>query len=260
MVFELLERIPVFVLVVFRLAGMMLFAPLFGSTRIPRRVRVLLILVLALGISGTIEHSVELPGTTWALAAGIGGEMMFGLAMGTIISLVFIAAQWAGEIIGQQMGLNLSEVFDPQFGAHGSLMGDMYFMITLVVFLSIGGHRQMLTAVRASFDVLPLLSVGVGKPVLDLLTGLLLSSTQLAIQLAAPMLVTMLIVDLALGLIGKTLPQFNVMMAGLTLRSAVGMVVVICGLVLTSSVMTRAIGDAMQTVRDGWVTPQLAAR
>src|SRR4051812_12277327 len=107
---DLLHLVPTFVLVFFRLAGMMLFAPLFGSARLPRRVRAMLVLVLALGVTPGVPH-VDLPGNTWQLAAAIGGEMAFGLAMGMALSLVFVAAQWAGELIGQQMGINLGGVF-----------------------------------------------------------------------------------------------------------------------------------------------------
>src|SRR5215210_7381717 len=108
---------------------------------------------------GGMKEPVTLPDSAWELAMAIGGEMAFGLAMGMALSLVFIAAQWAGEMIGQQMGLNLSEVFDPQFGRQGSIIGEFYFMLTLVIFLSIGGHHAMIQGVRASFDTLPLLSV-----------------------------------------------------------------------------------------------------
>lgn len=249
---ELLNLVPTFVLVFFRLAGMMLFAPLFGSSRIPRRVRALLVLVLAMGVTPGVPRAM-LPDSTWLLAAAIGGEMAFGLAMGMALSLVFIAAQWAGEMIGQQMGLNLSEVFDPQFGSSGSVLGELYFMLTLVVFLLIDGHHAMLQGVRDSFDTLPLLSVGVDRELFGTVTGLLSGATVLAIRLAAPMLVTMLIVDLVLGLIGKTMPQMNVMSAGLTLRSVVGMVIVIVGLSLTSSVIRGALTDAMWQARAGWV-------
>src|SRR4051812_6809526 len=199
---ELISFIPQsFVLVVFRLAGMMMFAPLFGSARVPRRVKGMLVLILAMGVMGGMKESVTLPNNTWQLAAAIGGELMFGLAMGMILSLVFIAAQWAGEMIGQQMGLNMSEIFDPQFGGAGSLVGDMYFMLLLVIFMTVRGHEAMLMGVRASFDKLPLMSVGLDRPLFDLMTGLFTSAATLAIQLAAPMLVTMLVVDLALGCI-----------------------------------------------------------
>src|SRR5688572_1576074 len=143
---NVLQLVPTYVLVFFRLAGMTLFAPLFGSARIPRRVKVLLVAVLALGITGGVAPA-QFPLSTWDLAVAIGGEMGFGLAMGMVLSLVFVAAQWAGEMIGQQMGLNLGEVFDPQFGSSGSVLGDLYFMLTLVIFLSVGGHRAMLRGV-----------------------------------------------------------------------------------------------------------------
>jgi flagellar biosynthetic protein FliR len=252
---DLLHRVPVFVLVFFRLAGMMLMAPLFGSSRIPRRVKVLLVLVLAFGVAGGVKFPGRFPDTTWELAVGIGGEMAFGVAMGMVMSFTFIAAQWAGEMIGQQMGFNLSEVFDPQFGSQGSLIGDMYFMLTLVVFLTMRGHHAMLMAVRQSFDALPLLSLGVDKPLLDMLVGLLQSATTLALRLAAPMLVTMLVVDLALGLVGRAMPQFNVMQAGMSVRAVVGMVVVIAALGFTMPVITGAIGQSMDTVYKAWTTP-----
>jgi flagellar biosynthetic protein FliR len=249
---QALALIPSYVLVFFRITGMMVFAPLFGSARIPGRVKVLFAAILAIGFLGAVPADVKLPQTTWALAVGIGGELAFGIAMGMALAFAFIAAQWAGEMIGQQMGLNMSEVLDPQFGAQSSLIGDLYFMLTLVVFLLVRGHHAMLRGVHASFQSLPLLSVGIDQNMMDVLVNMLSACTMLALQLAAPMLVTMLIVDLALGFVGKTMPQINVMSAGLSMRSALGMVVVITGLMLTSQIMRSALIDAMQAVASGW--------
>jgi flagellar biosynthetic protein FliR len=244
---ELLNSIPVFVLVLFRLAGMMLFAPLFGSAKIPARVKVLVALVLAMVITGSLNiRKVALPETSWELALGIGSEMAFGLALGSIVSFVFIAAQWAGEIIGQQMGLNISEVLDPQFGAQGSLVGDLYFMLAMMLFLSpaVNGHHALIRGVRYSFDAIPLLSASVDMNVLGTLIGLMQASAALAVQLAAPMLITMLIVDLALGCIGKAMPQMNVMAMGLSIRSILGVVVLVLGLQLT--------GGLLRNIHIGW--------
>ena len=247
-----LQFVPVFVLVAFRLAGMALYAPLFGSARIPRRVRGLLVVVMAAGMAQGVKPPAAFPETPWGLAVAIGGEMAFGLAMGMLMSFVFIAVQWAGEMIGQQMGLNLGAVFDPQFGAQSTVTGDLYFMFTLVVFLAIGGHRAMIQGVRASFDSLPLLSLAVDRAVLQVLMDLLKAATVLAFQLAAPILVTMLIVDLVLGLIGRTIPQLNVMALALNLRSALGILVVLLGIQLTGNVIGRAIDRSMQQVTVGW--------
>lgn len=250
-----LQSVPTFVLVFFRVAGLAIFAPLFGSERIPRRVKLLLTLVLAAGLTGSVSGPVALPTNLWQLTIGIGGEIMFGLAMGMVMSFTFIAAQWAGEMMGQQMGLNMSEVLDPQFGASGSLIGNMYFMLTLVIFLLIGGHREMIRGVRMSFQSLPVLSLGVDQPLLDLIISLMQTCTTFAVQLAAPMMVTMLVVDLALGCIGKAMPQMNVLTAGLTIRSLLGIAVLLVGLTLTVTVLSGKLTDSMQIVQLRWTTP-----
>ena len=244
--------VPVFVLVFFRTAGMMLAAPLFGSTRIPRRLKILFALVLAAGLLPGIGAPPRLPETSLQLAFGIGGELVFGLIMGLGLSLVFIAVSWAGEIMGQQMGINLAETFDPQFGGHGSLVGDMYFMLALIVFLGIRGHLAVIDGLAGSFKALPLLSAGMDKPLLDVFVGLLTGATILALKVAAPMLVTMLVVDLALGFIGKTMPQINVMTSGMTLRAGLGIAVLVVGLMLTSEIMRGALFDSLSTVTHIW--------
>lgn len=252
---EAIQFVPTYVLVLFRVAGLMIFAPLFGSEKIPRRVKVILAVVLAVGMCSVVKTPVKLPETTWELALGIGGEITFGLAMGLVLSYTFIATQWAGEIIGQQMGLNISEVLDPQFGQGSSLVGNMYYMLSLVVFLSIGGHRDMVRGIRMSFETLPLMSVGVDQTLLDMLIGLFQSCTSLAMQLAAPVLVTMLVVDLALGCIGKAMPQINVLTAGLSIRSLMGLVVLLVGLGLTVAVIGNELSSAMNFVQVRWSTP-----
>ncbi|HEV7300469.1 MAG TPA: flagellar biosynthetic protein FliR [Tepidisphaeraceae bacterium] len=248
MIQDLLNFVPVYVLVLVRVAAMMLFAPILGSSRIPKRVKGLLAIMLAMGLASGVTVPPVIPESLGALTVGIAGEIVFGLSMGIVMSMSFIAAQWAGEIIGQQMGLQMAEVFDPQYGSQGSLVGDMYYMLATVTFLSIGGHQIMIRAVGESFRHLPLLSVGMNAQLFELLIGLVQASAVIAFRLAAPVLVTMLVVDLALGLIGKAMPQFNVMAAGMTLRSAVGIFIVIVGLGLTSEVIRDSTLDNLDTV------------
>jgi flagellar biosynthetic protein FliR len=244
----ILNLLPVYVLVLFRIAGMMVFAPMLGSGQIPRQVKALIACIIALAVCRGVKPPVQPVNSSALLAVAIGGEIAFGLAMGMILSFSFIAAQWAGQIVGQQMGLNLSETFDPQFGQQGSIIGNLYFMLTLVIFLSVNGHRALLQGVRDSFDTLPLLAAGISMPLLLLFVQLFQASTVLAFQLAAPVLVTLLVTDLALGFIGKTMPQLNIMSAGLSIRSLVGMIVVIVGLGLTSSVIRQAVMQDMNVV------------
>ena len=247
-----LSLMPTFVLAFFRLAAMFLSAPLFGSARVPRRVKILFALALTAGITPALPPGTALPSTAWGLAAGIAGEMVFGLALGTALSVTFVAVSWAGEIIGQQMGFNLGEVFDPAMGGQTSVIGDLYFMLTLVTFMLLRGHHALLRGVVDSFQTLPLLSVGMNTPVFDLMLNLLSSATMLAMQLAAPVLITLLVVDLILGFIGKTMPQMNVMAAGLSLRSMIGLLVLAIGLSMTSETIAESLADSLRAVGTAW--------
>src|ERR1700689_201002 len=105
---QVLQVLPVYVLVLFRIAGMMVFAPMLGSGQVPRRVKTFVAIVLSFAVARGIPLTVQPFNSLGLLAVGIGGEIVFGLAMGMILSFSFIAAQWAGQLVGQQMGLNLS--------------------------------------------------------------------------------------------------------------------------------------------------------
>lgn len=240
----------VYVLAFFRLAGLMIMAPVFGSTRVPRRVKLLFALVATMGMASVLPGRVELAPTWGEVAFYVAGEMIFGLAMGSIVSFTFIAAQWAGEMMGQQIGFNLSEVFDPQFGQAGSLVGDIYFLLTLMIFLLIDGHRILMVAVHESFISVPLMSLGFNRDLFDVFTQLFTTATTLAMRLAAPMFFTMLVVDLAMGCIGKAMPQFNIMSSGLPIRSLLGIGVLVGGLAMSSDAIESALKADLQIVTD----------
>jgi flagellar biosynthesis protein FliR len=249
-----LNFVPVYVLVLFRIAGMMIWAPLLGSTQIPKRIKALIAVVLAASIAPGLAVKIQFPQSMWQLALAIGGEIIFGAAMGLILSLVFISAQWAGEIIGQQMGLNLGQTLNPQFGGGDSVVGNLYFFLALLVFLAVNGHLIMLRGVYDSFAAAPLLSVGMNRPLLGVLASMFQAATVLAMQLSAPMLVTMLIVDLILGFIGKTFPQLNIMTAGISVRTIVGMLVLIVSVGLTSSILRAQLLGAARVMLQSYVT------
>ena len=252
---DLFTLVPAFVLAFFRVAGLFLYAPLLGSSRIPRRVKGMVALVLTLGVLPAVPEGVRLPGDAWSLAAGIAGELALGLAGGLAMSFALVAAQWAGELIGQQMGLQLGETIDPNYGGGGSVVGDLYFFLTLVVFILIGGDRLAVEAVARSFESVPLLTFGLDRPLVATLAAMLASTAELALRLAGPTFVAMLVVDLALGFVGKTMPQMNLMTAGLSARAVVGIAVLILGVALTYNVLQEAVAESIDAATAVWTTP-----
>ncbi len=246
---SLLSFVPAFVLAFFRMAGMMLSAPILGGGRVPRRVKLLMALVMALAATPMIRLPQGLPLSEWQLTAGIAGEMVFGLAIGVMLNLSFIAVNWAGDIIGQQMGLGIGQVLDPQSGQSGAVVGDLYFMFTLVLFLIIGGHRAFFAGVLGSFRTLPPLSLGMDTNLFDVVIRLLTSATTMAMRLAGPILVTMLVIDVVLGFLGRTMPQLNILTAGLSLRTVVGMIVLVLTLATASDVIRESLTSSLDEVR-----------
>jgi flagellar biosynthesis protein FliR len=239
--------VPTFAAVLLRVGAMFIFAPLFGSGRIPKKSKAMFAIVLAACLSATVRP-VAFPPTIWTLTAAMVGEILFGLAMGMVLSVVFIAAQWAGEIIGQQLGFTLGAVFDPQYGGAGSVVSDLLYMLTLSIFLGIGGHHAMLLGLHKSFDALPLFTAGISHNGTDIITGLLTSCTTLAMKLVAPTIVAMMVTDVVLGFVSKTMPQLNVMSMGMNVKSLVGILILAGGITLTSDTMRDAITDRMYDV------------
>lgn len=248
-----LMYVPTFIAVLIRVGAMFIFSPLFGSGRIPGRVKGMLALVLAATMAPNVGV-IAWPDTLFHLAVAVVGEIMFGLAMGMVMSLVFVGAQWAGEMIGQQLGFNLGAVLDPQYGVSGTVVSDMLFMLSLVTFLCLRGHHAMLEGLNASFKALPLFTAGMGPGGIELMWGLMQTCTILAMKLTAPILVAMLVSDVALGFVSKTMPQLNVMSIGMSMRSLLGVMIIAAGLVITNETMTDAIRDSMYDVKQAWVT------
>lgn len=245
-----------FALVFFRIAGLMVFAPLIGSGRIPQRMKFYFAGVLTLAMAGSMPAPALMPETPWHLAVGIGGELVFGLALGQVLSLVFVAAQYGGSIAGQQMGFNLAGSLDPSSDIGSNPLGDVYFMLTLFVFLLLDGHHAMMLGVRNSFDYLPPMSAGVHGELLGAIASMVMSATTLAVRIAAPACVAMLVVDLALGMIGKTIPQMNLLSVGMSVRLMAGIFVVVVGLGLTGIVLSDAINDGLTLAERLWLLPR----
>lgn len=244
------ERLAVgYMLTFFRVAGLMLMAPLFGSARVPRRFKMLLALVMALSMFSFDPARSPAPESLGVLVVGLGGELLLGLCLGLSVALVFIAAQWSGEMVGQQIGFNLAASFDPQFGGGGSLVGDLGFMLATAIFLIIGGHRHFVVGIHDSLVELPPLSFGISEPLFDAVLNFLGVATRLALRLSAPMFVTMIIVDVAMGCISRTVPQLNVMSAGMAVRAILGIGVLIVGVGTTATVLESALNTSIFSFR-----------
>jgi flagellar biosynthesis protein FliR len=248
----ILDHIPAALLVIVRVGGLMVFGPLFGSNIIPTRVKAFLAVALGLAAYPLLAESalrdVHLDLNLWTLAPVIATEGLVGLVIGFVANLPLTALTGGGLIMGQQMGLGFGQLFNPAIDDEADVIGQMLFYMAMVGFLMAGGHETLLLTVLHSFQRIPLGGFVPHEDLISLVCGLTLSSLELALRVAAPLLAIVFLESVAMGLLAKTVPQLNILSLGFPLRILVGLAIVAIGLVVINDVATDHIREMFDSL------------
>jgi flagellar biosynthesis protein FliR len=238
----------VFTLVAARLGGMVVSAPVFSHTQIPINVRIFSVASLALCITPLLPIAVTrfgeivpLPHSLLDYAWIALTEFGIGYVLGWGVATVLSGLQLAGQLIDQQTGLGLAEVFNPELDISGSLTGQTLFLFGTTLFLVLGGHLLLFSAVIETFQSLPLGRGWVSQGVVDLLVKLVHQSLVLSLQVAAPLLATLSLLTVTVGFLGRSVPQLGMQAFSLPLRVMLGLFV----LALALSGTGEAIADVL---------------
>lgn len=212
-------RLPVFALVASRLGGLLMFQPVLGAMSIPTHLRVMLVLALAALMTPLVSLPAAAPDRPLEMALAMGAELLLGLLLGLLTALCFVGLQMGGLLIAQESGLAFGQIVDPTSEEEETIVGVFYLQFAIVVFLVIGGHRAFLSACLDTFETIPLLS---GRPAADadadLLCQALAMSGQVAFRVAGPTLLALLLVNVALGFVSRTMPQLNILAVGFSIK------------------------------------------
>ena len=226
----LLPLLPGFLLVLARVLGLIIFAPFFASTAIPLRLRIALAIVLAIALSGLLGGTFTAPSNLGHFVTALLSELVVGLVIGLGAALIFVGVRLAGLLIGQQIGISLADVFDPSFEGQSSIVGRLFFMLTLVLFLLLGGHRVLIGTLVGSFTNIQPGSFAFASMPANGLTSLLSQAYLLAIRFAAPALVAVFLATVSLSFIARTIPQLNVISVGFPVQISTATLVLIISL------------------------------
>lgn len=212
-----------FLLTLLRVSLVMFLLPFWGGDYIPVLVKAALCLVLTMALWPHLSFPGELfPAHPLGIFTMILAELVLGLVLGLCVNFVFAGIQTGGEIMGFQMGFTMMTLADPASGAQVSITSTILHMVTLVVFLAMDGHLHLLRALAESFAFIPPGGLRITGP----LTGdvLQFSGTMfsLAVRIAAPVMVALLMVELTLALMGRAAPQMNLLTLGFPAKIAVG--------------------------------------
>jgi flagellar biosynthetic protein FliR len=236
------------VLVLARVAGLVVAAPVLGHLSVPIRVRAGFVVVLSLALASAVPPLAEPPATIGALAGALVVESALGALLGFVAQLVFAGVQLGGQFVGIQMGLGMEGLIDPQSQAHVTVVAQWHQLLALLVFLVLDMHHLLVRALVESFRTAP--PGGVALSALGLRGAVALGGELFAIgvRIAAPVLVALLLTNGALGVLARTIPQLNVFVVGFPLNVGVGLVVMGAALPFTFRLLAQRFGDLEPTL------------
>lgn len=224
-----LDQLTLFLLVFVRMTAFFVAAPVFSYRTVPNAFKIGLGFFAALAAFMTIPHEASIPlDLTFALM--IVKEAIVGLVLGFVAAFILYILQIAGGFIDFQMGFAIANVVDPQTGAQIPIIGNFKYMLSMLFFLSVNGHHLLIDGVVRSYQMVPIeaLFVSIGSESVALfISQLLVKIYIIAFQIAIPIVGALFLVDVALGMIARTVPQLNVFVVGIPLKIFVGFLMIL---------------------------------
>jgi flagellar biosynthetic protein FliR len=216
----LFDQFASFVLVLARVGALIMTAPIFSSKAIPIRARVLMAVAISLLITPMVATD-SLVEMNHLLTFGryLISESLIGILLGFGITIMLSGIQLTGQIISQLGGTAIAEVFDPTLDSNVSVYSQALYFLTLAMFVLLNGHRMVMDALLDTYQWLPPGKAALGTSYVEVLVMLLSQSFQLGLRAAAPVMTALLLATLVLGLIGRTLPQINILAVGFGINS-----------------------------------------
>jgi flagellar biosynthesis protein FliR len=218
-------------LMLFRIGSMLMLMPVFGYTSIPAMARVamaFLVTSVLFPLHPEMQLTLE-PGVLEFFAVII-REVFIGLAIGLVTIFIFTGVQFAGHVMGHSMGFGMINSIDPFSEEHMPILGQLLTMTTLVLFLLMNGHHFLLLAVDESFIQIPIGTGALSDRAIEGFARLSADIFAVGIKVSAPVLVSIMVAEVALGIVARTVPQMNVWIIGFPLKIMVGLITLMVAL------------------------------
>jgi len=211
------------ILTMMRVSIVMFMLPVFSTNNIPIAVKGAVTIVFTLGVWPRLALSgAQMPEHPFDMALLLLGEVVIGLVLGMAINFLFMGIQAGGELLGFQMGFTMISFADPLTGNQTGLAAYFLWLTSILTFLSLDGHLYMIKGFAASFSILPPGALHIGENILWEILNLSAQVFVLALRIAAPVMVALFMVEVALGLVARTSPQIHIMEFGFPIKIGVG--------------------------------------
>jgi flagellar biosynthesis protein FliR len=219
-----------FILVLARIAPLFVLAPLFSAKQIPALVRTSIALGLAVGLTGIAIHGQHVPTDPLSVASLIVLQLLIGFGFAFVVAAVLAAVQMAGGLADILSGFAFGATVDPINGNQGGAFAQFYTMIGLILFIVIGGDAWLLRGISKTFSIVPITRAPALAPLIGGAAQAMGTVFVSALEVAAPVMLTLLISDVAFGMVSRVVPQMSVFSVAFPLKVGIALLVVAASL------------------------------
>ena len=224
--FPSLSEVLIFALVLGRVAGIFAAMPSFGGQAVPMNIKVLAVLMITLACFPVLKITPPpMPADVFSLGLLVLSEVAVGLTLALVAQMVFSAVEFGGQIIGMQMGLTIASIIDPTRGNQVQLMSVLQSLLATLLFLTLDVHHVFIRAIVESFSVIPIGGWHITGELIMFLVRRTSDIFVIGIRLAAPVMVSLLLASVALGIMARAFPQMNIFIVSMPLNIGLGFLV-----------------------------------
>lgn len=238
-----------FMLPMFRITSMLMTMPVFGTTLVPRRVRLYFALAITVVVAPVLPPMPQVHALDLSALLLIAEQIIIGAGLGLFLQLFFQAFVVAGQILSIQMGMGFASMVDPTNGVSSAVIGQFFTMLVTLVFLGMNGHLVVIETLVESFTTMPVGSGLLVSNFWELANGLgwVLSA---GLRIVLPAITALLVINIAFGIMTRAAPQLNIFSIGFPLTLVLGMGILWLTLAdILNQYQPLAI-DALQSLRD----------
>lgn len=208
-----------------RILALMATAPVFNNAAQPKRIRLAVGLAITLALVPVLPPMPTIPPGSWLGLAVLAQQVLIGVLMGFTLRLAFAAIDIAGGVIGMQMSLSFAMSYDPQTAGQTPVLSEFLSLFATLLFLALNGHLLTLSVLTESFRLLPVSLTPIGAGGFASLMAWSSTIFSAGLLIALPLIATLLIANLGMGVLARVAPQLNIFAVGFPVTLMSGFVV-----------------------------------
>ena len=223
--FDLLQNhAAVFLLLLTRITGIFIISLFFGSQNIPITMRVATAMTIAVVIFPVVDQHtiVEAPASVLSYGLSVLSELFIGWLIGLVSYVALISISMAGKIMDLQVGYAMVQVMDPTSGQQNALIGSFLYNLAVIIFLVTDGHHFLLSGLVESFQIIPITGLNLDTDIVDLMVDFTNGIFVSGMKVAIPVTFAILLTNVGLGILARTMPQLNIFVVGVPMHLVIG--------------------------------------